>query len=83
MSNTIKNQYNPEVYSAPGETVEETIEYLGMPLAELSERTDISEKTLNDIINGEGLLTPEVALKLELALDVPADFWLLSHPGND
>ncbi|HDN25561.1 MAG TPA: addiction module antidote protein, HigA family [Thioploca sp.] len=76
MSNTIKNQYNPEVYSAPGETVEETIEYLGMPLAELSERTDISEKTLNDIINGEGLLTPEVALKLELALDVPADFWL-------
>jgi len=32
MSNT--NQYNPEVYSVLAETVEETIEYLNMPLAE-------------------------------------------------
>ncbi len=33
-------------------------------------------KTINEIVKGKAAITPETALQLEKALDVPADFWL-------
>lgn len=75
MANTIKNQYHPDVHSAPGETLLETIEALNISPANLAQQIGQSEDTITGIIQGEGHLTPEIALQLERALGIPASFW--------
>ena len=76
MSEAIANRYYPDEVSAPGETLRETLEERGMTQAELAVRMNRPEKTLSEIINGKAAVTPETAIQLELALGIPADFWL-------
>ncbi len=57
----------------PGETVREALEYSGLSQADLSERTQISEKTISLILNGQQPVTPETALKLERVLGLSYD----------
>ena len=76
MHKTMKNQYQPDVVSPPGETLLETIETLGMSEADLAERTSLLRKTIHEIIRGKAALTPETALQLEKALNIPAQFWV-------
>jgi HTH-type transcriptional regulator/antitoxin HigA len=75
MSNKIQNQYMPNYVSPPGETLQEVLEERGISIAELAERTSKPEKTINEIINGQAAITPEIALQLELVLSIPASFW--------
>ncbi len=52
----------------PGEILKElVIEPLGVTITDVSEHLDISRKTLSKILNGHGSITPEMALRLELA----------------
>lgn len=57
----------------PGETVREALEYSGLSQADLSERTQISEKTISLILSGQQPVTPETALKLERVLGLSYD----------
>ncbi|MFP4441146.1 MAG: HigA family addiction module antitoxin [Chloroflexaceae bacterium] len=75
MGKHIENQYAPDFVSPPGETLEETLEAIGMSQAELAERTGRPKKTMNEIIQGKAAITPETALQLERVLGVPASFW--------
>jgi len=75
MASKIKNQYEPDFVSPPGETLLETIEALGMSQAELAERTGRPKKTINEIVKGKAAITPETALQFERVLGVPASFW--------
>ena len=75
MASKIKNQYEPDFVSPPGETLLETIETLGMSQAQLAERTGRPKKTINEIIKGKAAITPETALQFERVLGVPASFW--------
>ncbi len=68
--------YNPDYVSPPGETLQETLEMLGLSQAELAERTGRPKKTINEIILGKAAITPETALQLELVLQIPSTFWL-------
>jgi HTH-type transcriptional regulator / antitoxin HigA len=68
--------YNPDYVSPPGETIQETLEMLGLSQAELAERTGRPKKTINEIILGKASITPETALQLELVLQIPSAFWL-------
>jgi len=76
MSKSFKTAYNPDYMSPPGETLQETLEMLGLSQAELAERTGRPKKTINEIIQGKAAITPETALQFELVLRVPAAFWL-------
>jgi HTH-type transcriptional regulator / antitoxin HigA len=69
------NAYRPDFATPPGETVKETIEALGITQVELARRMGRPLKTINEIINGKAMITPETALQLELVLGVPAVFW--------
>jgi len=71
-----RNQYAPDVVSAPGETLEELLEERGMSQAELADRTGRPKKTINEIIRGKAAITAETALQLEKVLGVPATFWI-------
>jgi addiction module HigA family antidote len=70
------NQYQPDVVSAPGETLQETLHALEMTQADLAERMGRPKKTINEIVQGKAAITADTALQLERVLRVPADFWM-------
>lgn len=57
-----------------GEVIKDELAARDMKQSELAELTGIQKPILNDIIKGKRALTPEMALLLEKALDVPAQF---------
>ena len=59
----------------PGDVIENYLEHLDMPQAELAKRTGLSIKAVNEIVKGKSALTPATALKLETVLGRPAHFW--------
>lgn len=59
----------------PGATIKEQLEDRHMSQKEFSKRMDMSEKHISKLINGEVLLTTDMALKLEMVLGIPASFW--------
>lgn len=59
----------------PGATIREQLENRGMPQKEFALRMGMSEKHISRLINGKVELTPEVALRLESVLGLPARFW--------
>lgn len=75
MSEPIRNEYLPDFVSPPGETLLETLEALGMPQADLADRTGRSRKMINEIIKGKAPITHKMSIELERVLGVPAGFW--------
>jgi HTH-type transcriptional regulator/antitoxin HigA len=67
--------YEPDYAVAPGATLQETIESLGMTQRELALRTGMAPKTINEIINGKAPITPDTAVLLERVTGVPARMW--------
>lgn len=59
----------------PGEALLDELDARGMSQAELSERTGLSRKTVNEIVKGKAPVTPETALQLERVLGIPARLW--------
>ena len=70
-----KYRYEPEIILAPGETLSERLEEIGMTQAELAARTGLSTKHVNQIIRGSAPITSETALRLEHATRTPARVW--------
>lgn len=75
MNRSHRNEYEPDSVSPPGETLLETLEFIGMTQKELADRTGRAQKTINRIIKGEDPITPETAIQLERVLRIPAGFW--------
>ncbi len=50
MTNMLQNEYQPDYVSAPGETLLETLETIGMSQVELAKRMGRPVKTINEII---------------------------------
>ena len=59
----------------PGATIREQLENRDIPQKEFALRMGMSEKNISSLINGKVELTPEVALRLESVLGLPARFW--------
>ena len=60
---------------APGETLREALESLEMSQSQLAQRTGMSTKHINQIIQGQAALTHDTAILLERTTGVPARFW--------
>jgi len=71
-----RNEYRPDIVSAPGETLLEMLEERSMTQAELAARTGRPEKTINEIVKGKAAITPDTALQFERVFGTPATFWL-------
>lgn len=63
------------IATPPGATIKEQLNDRGMSQREFAARMDMSEKHISRLINGDVQLTPEVAVRLEVVLGVPAKFW--------
>jgi len=62
--------------SCPGDTIQDTIDEIGMSQAELAERLGRSIPKLNELIKGKAPITKDTAVKLEYVLGIPTSFWL-------
>ncbi len=60
----------------PGETVLEYLGFQGWSQRDLARRTGLTPKTISEICNGKGPITPPTALAFEKAFQRPAHFWL-------
>lgn len=75
MTDKKRIEFKPDYVVAPGATLLETIQSLGLSQAELAKRTGRPLKTINEIIKGKAAITAETALQLEHVLGTPASFW--------
>lgn len=69
-------EFTPDYVVIPGETLQETIEYLNMTQAEFAKRMGMTEQSLARIIRGEQVITQETAQKLELLTGTACEFWM-------
>jgi HTH-type transcriptional regulator/antitoxin HigA len=76
---------NQELFSnwaiPPGETITENIDFLGIPLHQLAESLRLPVEAVEELISGERAIIPDVAVGLEAALGIPAQFWLNLEAG--
>lgn len=63
------------IASPPGATIKEQLVNRRMRQKEFARRMDMSEKHISRLINGEVQLTPDMAMRLEMVLGIPAQFW--------
>jgi HTH-type transcriptional regulator/antitoxin HigA len=59
----------------PGETLRETLDALDMSQVQFAQRSGLSTKHVNQIMQGLSAVTPETALLIERVTGVPARFW--------
>lgn len=71
-----KNEYFPQSISHPGKTLDEKLNELNMGPKEFAIRTGKPEKTISAILNGDSAITPDMAVRFESVLKIPAHFWL-------
>jgi HTH-type transcriptional regulator/antitoxin HigA len=76
ISNDIDIRNLPDYPVAPGETLKDTLETLGMTQTELARRMDRPIKTINEIIHAKAAITADTALQLERVLGVTSKFWM-------
>ena len=78
-----KNQYIPQIYFHPGETLAEKLEEMGMNSKEFAICTGKPEKTINAVLDGKSAITPDLAVQFENVTQIPAHFWLNSQQNYD
>jgi len=76
------SMHNP---AHPGEILKELIiDSLELTITDVSKHLDVSRKTLSKVLNARGSVTPEMAMRLELAFKKPsADHWLRLQNAYD
>ena len=72
---TNKYTFEPDYAVAPGETLRETMEALDMRQKELAISTGLTVQSLIRIFKGEQPISYETAIRLELAVGIPASMW--------
>jgi addiction module HigA family antidote len=75
MISRASEKFNPDYAIHPGEYLAEILDARGISQADLSRRTNLSDKTLNLIIHGKEPVTPETSISLERVLGVSANIW--------
>lgn len=74
--NIFLNPFKSPIAFHPGETLHEKLMELGMGPKEFAVRTGKPEKTIIAVLKGKSSLTPDMAVRFEIVLGIPARFWL-------
>ncbi|KQR74648.1 XRE family transcriptional regulator [Burkholderia sp. Leaf177] len=68
----------------PGEILSELwLEPLELSITYAAEGLDVSRKTLSEIVNGRAAISPEMAMRLEIAFGKSAESWLAHQAAFD
>lgn len=71
-----RNEYVPQRVSPPGATLADLLAEWALSKRELAKRMGRATKSITELIDGATAITQDVALALELAVGVPASFWI-------
>jgi addiction module HigA family antidote len=73
--------HNPQ---HPGEVLRELcIKPLGVTVTDAAKALGVSRKTLSELLNGHGSITPEMAIRLSIAFDTTPESWLTQQMQYD
>lgn len=67
----------------PGMLLRDDIETLGLTVAEAAKGIGVTRQQLYNVINGKSAISPEMALRLEMAVGGTADHWLRMQAAYD
>lgn len=69
------SDYKAPIAIHPGETLKDILDEIGLSQAQLSGRTGLHVKTINEIIKGKNPITSDTALKLSIVFGMSESFW--------
>ena len=69
------SDYRAPIAIHPGETLKDILNETGLSQAQLSGRTGLHVKTINEIVKGKNPITSETALKLSIVFGMSEGFW--------
>lgn len=69
-------QITPYKPTHPGEVLHDELKARGISQSDFAAEIGMQPTMLNEIIKGRRPVTADIALLLEKALDIPADFWM-------
>ena len=75
MATGTRNEFRPDYATHPGETLEETLQAMGMSKTELARRMGRSKVEISRIVSGKVDVTPETALQLGASVERTASLW--------
>lgn len=75
MSKMNTYKFKPDYTVAPRESLLEAIQYLGITRKEFAQRMEITEQSLNRILQGVQPIRSEIAIKLEQVTGTSCEFW--------
>ncbi len=76
-------EYIPFEATHPGFVLKEELQARGIKQKEFALDIDMQPTMLNELIKEKRAITAEIALSLEKALDIPADFWMRFQAGYE
>lgn len=79
----INNGFKLWIEFPPGRDLAEKLDEMGLDANDLAARMGYTPKAVNDILQGNCRITPEVAISLEMITEIPADYWLRSQIAYD
>ena len=68
---------------SPGSELAEKLEEMGLDANDLATRMGYTPKAVNDILQGNSRITPDVAIMLEMITEIPAIYWLRRQMSYD
>ncbi len=72
----LANDMIPGSTMHPGKLLKAELEAREMKQIDLAKMLNIAKNVMSEIINGKRNITPELAVKLEEALEIKAEFWM-------
>lgn len=68
----------------PGEILSELwLDPLGLSITQAAMHLNVARKTVSELVNGKTGISPEMALRLELAFGKSAESWLATQAAYD
>jgi addiction module HigA family antidote len=68
----------------PGEIIKELcLEPLGITVTEAAKALGVSRKALSELLNGHSRISPEMAVRLSIALDTTSESWMIQQAMYD
>ena len=72
----IRQEFNPDWTSAPGDTIREILDQMGMSVAEFAERIGRARQEADDLLQGRATITLGIARRLQQAIGGSVEFWM-------
>ncbi len=78
-----RNRYEPDLSSHPGDTLREMLLRREVKQNAFAAEIGVKDSYLSDVVNGRRGVGVAMALRLEKALEVKAEFWLTMQINHD